>query len=160
MSFTDRIQTLTCWQAIGRPVLAYCLASYVAGAILSVGFHRSGFKRGDGDLIDMALAPGLLFAPPIAAMALIPTLIAIVVMHETCIRRGLAEICVGAALGLVLASPFLLAEATVDSSGDFVVSMALSCGIAGAMAGFTYWLALGRPKNPRRHDHCGRRGPT
>ena len=160
MPFADRIETKTRWQAIGRPALAYCLASCVAGAILSIGFRYSGFSKGDGDLIDAALVSGLFLALPVAAIALIPTLIAIVVMHETRIRRGLAEICVGAALGLALASPFLLAEAQVESSREFVVTMAFSSGIAGAAAGLTYWFALGRPKNPRRHDHRCRCGQT
>ena len=151
---------MTGWQAIGRPAIAYCLASYVAGAVLSLSFRFSGFKAGAGNLIDSALVTGLALAPFVAAVALLPTLIAVVVMHETRIRRGLAEIGVGTALGLVLASPFLLSEAGNESSRDFVVTMAISCGFAGGMAGLTYWIALGRPKNPRRRQHRSKRGPT
>lgn len=138
------------WQAIGRPVLAYCLASYAAGLII----YLSILSIDRDPSIDFAkfLAYSTLFAVSVAVLALIPTILAVLALRKTRLRRGFTEVGVGALIGIFVSSVLYTAIGDDTIAIWTFLSRAALFGVAGAVAGLTYWLANGRPQSQKRHD--------
>lgn len=76
-------------------------------------------------------------------------------------RRGVAEMVIGAAMGPPLSFFMLIGPSMVSSisvgfwrslswrAWPSLTAIVLIGAITGAMAGLAYWLAIGRPQNPR-----------
>lgn len=144
MNSSDQSEWRSAWQAIIRPVLAYCAASYAAAvALLVLGPFGNVTTY---DLAALALLPvsGLFLATIVATLAFIPTVLIAAFMFLTSIPRGIGEACAGAAIG-----PFLIWFIYDFRATMWVASAVVPVAIAGAIAGAVYWLLVGRPKNPR-----------
>ena len=129
------------WQTIGRPAVAYCLACFAAAAmmyLLDAMIESSGFTTDY-----LGLLPFI--AVFIAAVCLIPALLAAAILFRTRVPRGIGETCVGALLGPALTSVFIFSSAA--PLGTLLYQLAVFS-LMGAVAGLVYWLAVGRPKNP------------
>ena len=144
-----RIDMPWLWRAVGRPVLAYFAAACAAGVVMFVvGVSTTTFGERAHDVArSVRIIP--YFAAFIAVLAVVPTIIAAAVLRMTRLRRCLAETMAGAVIGLAVSSAFLLAI-----GGDAILTWSFlaplsAYGTAGAVAGLTYWLALGRPRNPK-----------
>lgn len=131
----------TIWQAIGRPVVAYCVACLAAATVmylLDALIESAGFTT---DFLGLLPIVALF----IAAISLLPTLLAAAILFRTRIPRGIGETCVGAVLGPILASSFFYSSAS--PIGTLLYQLAVFS-LMGAVAGLVYWLAVGCPKNP------------
>ncbi len=133
------------WQAIGRPLLAYCAAALVAAFALLV--LEPWFLGSKSDLDPRHLKSLLLFWPLagliIAVVAGLPTFLIAGFMFTTRIPRGIGEICTGAFIGFVglcMVTGFRI---------HLMVSESLTFVVPGALAGLAYWLLVGRPRNRR-----------
>ena len=161
MSFFERLETMNGWQAFWRPAIAYCLASYVAAIVpllLLLRVSDDGLAT-QAIWVVQALIFGVFPAILVASIAFVPTIVAAVVLHETHLRRGIAEAVIGGVLGPpVLLFSFLGLGLIWAGTGSTLLGRFALSGIwgllaatvaAGATAGLTYWLAVGRPENPR-----------
>ena len=153
MSFLDRIEGLSGWQALGRPAIAYGAACCTAGLILSVAslVWGIGIFTASSALLGV-LQVGLYLAAFVAVVAILPTLIAVALLYETRLRRGFTEVVVGGLLGFLMPAPFLLGIGDGGPLGREFWMVAMVFALAGAVAGLTYWLVLGCPENLNRRQ--------
>lgn len=132
------------WQAIGRPMAAYCVASCVAALVLSGPWSLESYRPLSSRNLERFVNDWLIISLAIIVIAALPTFLTAVCLFMTRIPRGVGETCAGALIGpliLWILSGFRLSFADV--------SLVLPLAIIGTVAGFVYWLLVGRPKNPR-----------
>ncbi len=138
------------WLAIIRPTMAYIVASYVAGTTIGLGILPPRGIADASHAVASVLGKGLVLGIFVAGMAFIPTLLAAFIFHLTRVPRGYAEACAGALIGLAFSVPYALLF--LDAGEPLVralVAVCGSCGLAGTLAGLTYWTIIGRPENPK-----------
>ena len=144
----DQDQRTGWWGAIGRPVLAYLAAAYGGSVILALGYLDPSRFMAILIYPVSVLASGIPLL--VAALALIPALLAMAIIRMAKLRRGMADVAAGVLVALLL----MLLLGLLPSVGpsfwwDLLERLAFYAG-AGAMAGLTYWLVLGCPRSSDR----------
>lgn len=138
------------WPAVGRPIVAYCAASFVAAFILlgpwPWGGLGSSSPSGPANLMKYWLITSLI----VAAVAALPTFLIAPWIFVARIPRGIGDICAGALVGPLILLVFV-------GYGVFLPPdpMIFQIMIAGAAAGAAYWLLVGRPRHVRATDPSG-----
>lgn len=134
------------WRAIGRPIAAYFAAAFVSAFVLC--HLNSWFGKSFGNFslqhLEAILLVWLIAGLIIAILAALPTLLVAGCLFATRIPRGIGEMCGGAIIGLISLFMFTGFDLSIK------ISEALTTIVPGVVAGLTYWLLVGRPKNPNR----------
>lgn len=145
MTTGEQHKPQSAWQAVGRPIAAYCAASYVAAIVLMVVFPLAAIGSYERWYLESLLLLSLLLSAAIALLTCLPALFAAGIIINTRIPRGIGEIGAGAVLG-----PAMLWLLAGLGSNSVEVWLFASVTAAGATAGLVYWLLVGCPKNPNR----------
>ena len=85
----------------------------------------------------------------VAILALFPTFLALIIIHETRAPRGIAEVCAGAIIGPCVSLLLTLSRDNGFDSYGSLISGLTPFAIAGAVGGLTYWLVVGCPRHPK-----------
>ena len=145
---------MTRWQAIGRPMVAYCAAVLAASAVFLVipvavwvAATFGDSPPAPGSLVSIAKMGGVL-AIAIATTALIPTLIALLLLRDCRSPRGLAHAVAGGVIGFCMCA---LPLAASTHFGPGVTTIFVLLVPAGLVGGYVYWRTNGRPGTQERH---------
>lgn len=139
------------WLRAFRVSGSYLIASLAAGAALVLPAVLIPALDNPASLSDFGMSAYLigtlifLMSVYVAAFAVIPSVVAVLVMRAARLKRGLWDSLFGIVIGGGLAALIL----TGSRNEEWAVFLALFA-FAGAVGGMVYWLANARPQPPYR----------